>query len=162
MRKRIAGRRLKRDTNERKALFRNLMASVVLYGKIKTTESKAKSVKADVERLITIGKKGDENARRAIMQRVPDARVADKILKEIAPKFATRAGGYTRIIKVGPRVKDGARIVVLTFVEEVKPTSFAEVKRNTDKKASTTKKAEVKVEKNAKKEEKKPAKSKTK
>ena len=98
------------------------------------------------------------------MQRVPDARVADKIIKDIAPKFTNRAGGYTRIIRVGRRVKDGANVVLLTFVEEVKPTSFAEIKRNKDKKSSTTtKKAEVKVEKKeAKKTEKKPVRGKTK
>ena len=129
MRKRIFGRRLKRDRNQRKALFRSLMGSLVLYGKIRTTEAKAKSIKGELEKMVTLAKNKEENARSLLMSRLPNERVVERIISEIAPKFATRPGGYTRIVKMGPRLKDGARMVLMSWVEEVAPTSFKEPKR---------------------------------
>ncbi len=129
MRKRIFGRRLKRDTNERKALFRRLMISLVTYGKIKTTDAKAKSIRAEIEKLVTKAKNKGEAARRLIISRLGNEQAADKIIAEIAPKFATRPGGYTRIIKIGPRIKDAAQMVIIAFVEEISRTSFEKPKR---------------------------------
>ena len=129
MRKRIFGRRFKRDTNERKALFRGLMNSLVLQGKIKTTEARAKSIKGAIEKLITVAKNKEENARGHLLSKLPNEKVVDKIIRDIAPKFATRPGGYTRIVKMGPRLKDAAKMVIITWVEEIAPTSFAEPKR---------------------------------
>lgn len=156
MRKQIFGRRLKRDTNERKALFRALMISLVLHGKISTSEAKAKAIKGDVDKLITYVKNDPDNAKRLIMMRIPNEAVADKIITEIAPKFAKRPGGYTRILKLGERVKDGSRQVLMSWTEEVKPTSLVTPKRNVNKPKTENKKQE-KVEK---KEAKKPAKAK--
>ena len=138
MRKRIFGRRLKRDTNERKALFRSLMSSLVINGKIRTSEAKAKSIKAEIEKLVTHAKNDGQEAKRLILGHIPNEKVVDKIISEIAPKFATRLGGYTRILKMGPRVKDGAKMVLMSWVEEIAPTSFKMPKR----KESQTSKAE--------------------
>ena len=129
MRKRIFGRRLKRDINQRKALFRSLMGSLVLYGKIKTTEAKAKSIKGELEKLVTLAKKKREDARNLLVSRLANERAVERIISEIAPKFSTRPGGYTRLVKMGPRVKDGARMVLMSWVEEVLPISFKEPKR---------------------------------
>ena len=151
MRKQVLGRRLKRDINERKALFRALMSSLVLHGKITTSEAKAKSIKADVGKLVTYAKNDKDGAKRLILMRIPNEQIADKIIAEIAPKFTNRPGGYTRILKMGERKKDGSRQVLMTWTETVSATSFVQPKRNLGKKTAT-KKAEVKVEK---KEEKK-------
>jgi len=133
MRKRIFGRRFKRDTNERKALFRSLMSSLVLHGKIRTTEAKAKSIRAEIEKLVTAAKNQGEEANRHIMKSLPNETVVAKIIAEIAPKFATRPGGYTRIIRMDRRIKDGAKMVLMSWVEEVSPSPFKEPKRNVSK-----------------------------
>ena len=151
MRKRIFGRRLKRDRNERKALFRSLMNSLVLVGKIKTTEAKAKSIKGEIEKMVTLAKNKEGNARNLLMSRLSNERVVEKIISEIAPKFATRPGGYTRIIRMGPRVKDSAKMVLMSWVEEVAPTNFRQEKRknltgkaeNIKQKSESSKKAKT-------------------
>jgi large subunit ribosomal protein L17 len=154
MRKRIFGRRLGRNTNERKALFRSLMTSLVFYGRIRTSEAKAKSIKGEVEKLVTRARKNGENAKSEILSRLANEKATDKLIKEITPLFANRPGGYTRIIRLAPRVKDGARMVLLSWVETVTPTSFREEKRNKNKK-----KAVPKVEKKAVKKESKAKKT---
>ncbi|KKQ96005.1 MAG: 50S ribosomal protein L17 [Candidatus Levybacteria bacterium RIFCSPHIGHO2_02_FULL_39_36] len=151
MRKRIFGRRFRRDTNERKALFKSLMNSLILHGKIKTTEAKAKAIKGEVEKIVTRAKAG-EAARRIITAKLGDTRAVEKVIGEIAPKFAERPGGYTRLLKLGSRVKDGASVALLTWVEEVLPTPLKEPKRNTKKK--TTKPQEKPKKTQAKKEKK--------
>mgnify|MGYP001612893833 CR=1 FL=1 len=133
MRKRIFGRRLKRDKNARKALFRSLMSSLVLESKIKTTEAKAKAIKGEIEKLVTIAKKHGQEARGLLVARLASEKVAEKIIIEIAPKFESRPGGYIRILKLGHRVKDGAKMVLMTWVEEVSVTSFKEIKTNKNK-----------------------------
>ena len=147
MRKRVFGRRLKRDRNQRKALFRSLMGFLVLYGKIKTTEAKAKSIKGEIEKMVTLAKNKEGNARNLLMSRLANERVVEKIISEIAPKFTSRPGGYTRIVKMGPRVKDSARMVLMSWVEEVTPTSFKEPKRKVSKvpKVSGVSKGNVKI-----------------
>lgn len=129
MRKRVFGRKLRRNTDQRKALFRSLMGSLVLYGKIKTTEAKAKSIKGEIEKMVTLAKNKEGDARNLLMSRLANERVVEKIISEIAPKFASRPGGYTRLVKMGPRVKDGAKIVLMSWVEEIAPTSFKQPKR---------------------------------
>ena len=147
MRKNVFGRKLKRDTNARKALFRSLMQSLVLHGNIKTSEAKAKSIKGEVEKLVTHAKNGGDTARSLILSKIVNEPIADKIINEIAPLFTNRPGGYTRILRLGVRAKDGSRMVLLSWVEEVKPTSFGPVKRNkSGEKAKKAPKAEVKKE----------------
>jgi len=118
MRKNIFGRQLKRDINERKALFKNLISSLILNGSIKTTEAKAKAIKADVDKIITKAKKGESS------MRVLHARIADEAVKkaifDIAPRFANRQGGYSRIIKIGRRLSDNAEMVLMELVESNK------------------------------------------
>jgi large subunit ribosomal protein L17 len=154
MRKRIFGSRLKRDTNQRKLLFRSLMRSLVLVGKIKTTEAKAKAIKGEIEKLVTKAKKKNNGARQLLMSRLADDLVVDKIISEIAPKFVSRPGGYTRILKLGRRLKDAAPMVMLTWVEEVTATSFEEPKRSAlnKSKSSPEKTKESKKTKTVKKE----------
>lgn len=150
MRKRIFGRRFKRDVNERKALFRNLMHELVLHGKIKTTEAKAKAIKAEVEKMVTKAKvKGDGAA--VHLQKTFTADVVEKLINDISPLFKDRQGGYTRIIRMGNRVKDSAPMVLMEWVEEVKDTTIVENKKRVKKVG--TKKAEQKKEDKAPKKE---------
>jgi len=134
MRKRIFGRKLKRDKNERKALFRSLMISLVLHGKIRTTEAKAKSIKGDVEKLVTVAKNKGEDAKGQVLARMVNEFATDKLIKEIAPLFSSRPGGYTRIVRLGERGRDGAGMVLLSWVETVPVTSLKPEKRNKNKK----------------------------
>ena len=114
---RIAGRKLGRKTAPRRALFRNLIVAVLRYEQIKTTEAKAKEVRGQVERVITLAKDGSLAARRQIVAELPDEPlVIDKLINEIAPKYGDRSSGYTRIIKLGPRPGDAAPMVQLELV----------------------------------------------
>lgn len=151
MRKQIFGRRLKRDTNERKALFRSLMVGLILHGKIKTTEAKAKSIKSSVEKLVTIGKTKGADAKRQLMMSLASEKASDKIIAEIAPKFEGRTGGYTRILRIGNRTKDGASMVLMSWTETILPTALKEPKR---KPKTATKKVESKAEVKAEKPKK--------
>jgi len=120
MRKHISGRKLQRDTNERKALFKSLMSSLVLHESITTTEAKAKAVKGAIEKIVTKAKKQAKQAKQA--ERILRAHFSDSVLKklinDIAPRFANRPGGYTRIIKLGNRLQDNAKMVKLEWVEK--------------------------------------------
>jgi large subunit ribosomal protein L17 len=114
---RIGGRKLSRMTGPRLALYRNLTVSVLRYERVKTTEAKAKEVRGRVERMITLAKKGDLAARRAVVSEFPnEPLVVKKLFDEIAPKYADRASGYTRIVKIGARAGDAAEIVQLELV----------------------------------------------
>ncbi len=132
MRKHYFGRQLKRDANERKALFKNLLTSLVLEERITTTPAKAKAIRAAADKLVTKAKKGGPEAFRRL---APDIRhiAAEKLINAIAPRFATRQGGYTRIIRVGRRVADNAPQVLMEWVEKGEKL---EVKSEKSKKAS--------------------------
>lgn len=115
MKKNVFGRQFKRDANERKALFKNLLTSLVLEERITTSEAKAKAIKGAADKLVTKAKKGGVEALRAL---APDVRhiAATKLIEQIAPRFVDRQGGYTRIIKVGRRVADNSPEVILEWV----------------------------------------------
>ena len=114
---RIDGRKLGRKHSPRLALYANLIVAVLRYEKVKTTEAKAKEIRPQVERMITLAKKGDLTARRAVISALPDEPlVVSKLFDEIAPKYADRTSGYTRIIKVGLRKGDAAPIVQIELV----------------------------------------------
>jgi large subunit ribosomal protein L17 len=114
---RIGGRKLSRKQGPRLALYKNLTVSVLRYERVKTTEAKAKEVRGRVERMITIAKRGDLNARRAVIAEFPnEPLVVNKLFDEIAPKYADRTSGFTRIVKVGERRGDAAEIVQLELV----------------------------------------------
>jgi large subunit ribosomal protein L17 len=117
MRHRKQRGKLSRDTAHRKALFMNLCREVIDHERIQTTEAKAKAVKPELERLITLAKKGDHHSRRLAMARLgQDKFVVYKLFEEIAPRYAEREGGYTRILKLGPRKSDSTEMVFLELV----------------------------------------------
>ena len=114
---RIDGRKLSRKMGPRLALYRNLTVSVLRYERVKTTEAKAKEVQGRVERMITLAKRGDLSARRAVVSQFPnEPLVVTKLFEEIAPKYGDRTSGYTRIVKIGQRHGDGAEVVQLELV----------------------------------------------
>jgi large subunit ribosomal protein L17 len=117
MRHRVAGRHLKRSTGQRQALFRNLLTELFRHDRIKTTEAKAKAVRADAEKLITIAKRGDVNARRQIAAVLTDPAVTKRLVDEVAPRFKERPSGYVRVLHLGQRAGDGAPVVLLALVE---------------------------------------------
>ena len=114
---RVDGRKLGRKQGPRLALYRNLTVSVLRYERIKTTEAKAKEVRGRVEHMITLAKKGDVNARRAVISQFPnEPLVVNKLFDELAQKYADRTSGFTRIVRLGQRMGDAAEIVQLELV----------------------------------------------
>jgi len=113
---RIDGRKLGRATDHRLALFRNLVTDLLRYEKIITTEAKAREVRGLAERVITLGKRGDLPARRRAMGFVCDKKIVEKVFGELGPRYAGRPGGYSRMIKLGPRQGDGARMAQLELI----------------------------------------------
>src|SRR5438105_356699 len=103
MRHHRAGKKLGRDSSHRKALYANLAGALIEHGRIKTTEAKAKAVKPFAEQMITLGKRGDLHARRLALAELRSQDVVHQLFADVAPRFAGRPGGYTRIVKLGPR-----------------------------------------------------------
>ncbi len=116
----IAGRHLNRNSSQRKALFKSLVTQVLQHERIETTEAKAKAVRSDVEKIITLAKRGDVHARRLVLKTVANKKVVEKLFDKIGPRFADRNGGYTRIIRLGPRHGDAAEMVLLELTEREK------------------------------------------
>lgn len=133
MRHRVAGKKLNRSSGHRRALFRNLVSALIYHGRIETTEAKAEAIRPHVEKLITLAKRGlaadnpayGVHARRLVAARInrwvqtPDGERVDlvkKLFDEIAPRYKDRPGGYTRIVKLGPRKGDGAPMAVIELV----------------------------------------------
>ena len=110
--------KLSRDSAHRKALLANLCIEVIDHERIKTTEAKAKAVKPEIEKLITLARRGDLHARRQAIATLqhPDKGIIYKLFDEIAPRYAERPGGYTRILKLGPRRSDSTEMVFLELV----------------------------------------------
>ena len=109
--------KLSRDKAHRKALMRNLCREVIDHERIKTSEAKAKAVKPEVEELITLAKRGDLHARRQALSTLgQDKFTVHKLFEEVAPRYAARPGGYTRILKLGPRRSDSTEMVFLELV----------------------------------------------
>ena len=125
MRHRVVGRKLGRSKDQRAALRRNLVKQLFEHERIRTTHAKALAVRGQAERLITLAKQGNQagdvkmvNARRLAASRLSDADAVKKLFEDIAPRFEDRPGGYTRIIKLGPRKGDAANMVILELVED--------------------------------------------
>ena len=116
MRKRKRGRKLSRKKDQRKALLKSLVSALFLKEKIKTTEAKAKEVSRLAEKLVSRAKKGDLASRR-ILTRFLIPRIAKKMTEEIGPRYKDRKGGYTRIIKLGPRKSDGAKMAIIELLK---------------------------------------------
>lgn len=116
MRHGVAGRRFDMPTAQRMAMFRSLTTQVLKHGTIRTTEARAKEVRPMVEQMITLGKRGSLHARRQALAFVYEPAVVARLFEEIAPGYATRPGGYTRLSKIGPRSGDGAMMAQLELV----------------------------------------------
>jgi len=117
MRHQKSGRKLGRDSAHRKALYSNLAGALIEHGRIRTTEAKAKEVRPIVEKMITLGKRGDLHAHRQAVAFLRSKSVAHRLFAEIAPRFAERPGGYTRVVKLGPRPGDSAPMAYLELVD---------------------------------------------
>jgi large subunit ribosomal protein L17 len=118
MRHRKAGRKLGRTTSHRKAMLRNMVTSFLEHEKIVTTDMKAKELRRVAEKMITLGKRGSLHARRQALSIIRDRTVVKKLFEELSPRYSERAGGYTRIIKIGHRVGDNAPMSVIELVSE--------------------------------------------
>jgi len=112
-----AGRKLRRTTAHRLAMFSNQLASLMTHERIQTTVAKAKELRPLAERLITTAKNDDLAARRRVYRWIPDHETVQKVFERIAPRFVDRPGGYTRILKLGPRRGDAAEAAILEFVD---------------------------------------------
>src|SRR5436853_2021586 len=124
MRHQRAGRKLGRDSAHRKALYANLTASLIEHGRIKTTVAKAKEVRPVAEEMSTLGRRGDVPARRQALKFLRSQDVVHKLFSEVGPRFSDRPGGYSRIVRIGPRQGDAAEMVYLELVDylpEAKP-----------------------------------------
>ena len=113
---RVAGRKLSRYKDHRKALLRGLTVDLIQHERITTTLAKAKETRVMAEKLITHGKKGTLHNRRVALSQVPNKKAVAKVFDELGPRYAERPGGYTRIIKLGPRQGDGASMAVIELV----------------------------------------------
>lgn len=118
MRHSKAGRRLGRKTSHREAMFRNMVTSLLTHEKITTTDAKAKEIRPVVEKMITLGKRGDLHAVRQAASYIREKSVVSKLFSTIAPRYKDRPGGYTRIIKLGIRQGDAASLSLIELVEE--------------------------------------------
>ena len=117
MRHRKAGRHLGRDSAHRRALYRNLVTDLLRYERITTTDAKAREIRPIAEKMITLGRRGDLHARRQALSYIYDRYVVDKVFEDIAPRMASRPGGYLRITRLEPRKGDGARMAVIETVD---------------------------------------------
>lgn len=125
MRHRIAGYKLGRSSGHRRALRRNMITELFRHERIRTTRAKAASIRGAAEKLITMAKRGNAagearvvNARRIAAARLNDPEIVKKLFDDIASRYETRPGGYTRLLKLGPRFGDSAEMVILELVEE--------------------------------------------
>jgi large subunit ribosomal protein L17 len=125
MRHHRAGKKLGRDSAHRRALYANLAGALIEHGRIQTTEAKAKAVKPIAEQMITLGRRGDLSARRQATAYLRSKNVVHKLFADVAPRFADRPGGYSRIVKLGPRQGDAAEMVYLELVDYEPPRAIS-------------------------------------
>jgi large subunit ribosomal protein L17 len=118
MRHHVGGRKFGRPTDQRLAMFKSLVTDVLRYEKVTTTEAKAKEVQGMVEKLITRARGGTIHDRRLALRQVTDPLIVEKLFTTLAPRYAERTGGYTRVIKLEPRLGDGASMAVIMLVED--------------------------------------------
>jgi large subunit ribosomal protein L17 len=125
MRHKVSGYKLGRTSGARTALRRNLMRQLLTHDRIRTTKAKAAAIRGEAEQIITIARNSANaseaekvTARRRVVSKLGDNRIIKRVFEEIAPRFASRSGGYTRVLRVGPRLGDSAEMVILELVEE--------------------------------------------
>ena len=139
MRHHKAGKKLGRDSAHRKALYANLAGALIEYGRIRTTEAKAKAVKPIAEQMITLGRRGGVHNYRQALAFLRSQNVVHTLFNEVGPRFADRDGGYSRIVKLGPRAGDAADMVYLELVDYVPPrTVEAPARREREPAAAET------------------------
>ena len=119
MRHHRAGKKLGRDAAHRNALYANLAGALIQHGRIRTTVTKAKAVKPFAEQMISLGKRGDLHARRQALAELRSRDVVETLFDDVAPRFADRPGGYSRIVRIGPRLGDAAEMAYLELVDYV-------------------------------------------
>ena len=117
MRHQRSGKKLGRDSAHRKALYANLTGSLIEHGRVKTTVAKAKAVRPIAEQMITLGRRGDLHARRQALAYLRSQDVVHKLFSDVGPRFTDRPGGYSRIVKIGPRAGDAAEMAYLELVD---------------------------------------------
>jgi large subunit ribosomal protein L17 len=117
VRHRRSGRKLGRDASHRKALYANLTGALIEHGRIKTTVAKAKEVRPVAEQMITLGRRGGVPARRQALKFLRSQDVVHKLFSDVGPRFANREGGYSRIVRIGPRLGDAAEMAYLELVD---------------------------------------------
>lgn len=142
MRHRNSGKRLGRNSSHRKAMMRNMVTSLLDHEKITTTDARAKELRKLAEKMITLGKRGTLHARRQAHEVIQDKQVVSKLFERLAPRFAERPGGYTRIIKLGMRAGDKASMSIIELVEEEFTAKPKKVKAAPKKAAAPAPKAE--------------------
>jgi large subunit ribosomal protein L17 len=145
MKHRVVGRRLDRTTEHRTAMFRNLVTSLFRHERITTTTPKAKEIKRFADKFITLAKKGTQHARRQANRDVRDVEVLNKLFENLGPRFKSRPGGYTRIVRVGRRAGDAAEMAMIELVDRAPPAEAEGDEKGTagkgEKKAKPGKKA---------------------
>ncbi len=137
-----AGRKLGRTSSHKEAMFRNMVTSIIKHERIRTTDSKAKEVRKLAEKMITLGKRGNLHARRQALAFIRDKASMSKLFGELTERYRQRAGGYTRIIKVGYRFGDNAPVSILEFIPEEKKKEKAKPKAKGKSKAKLQEKEE--------------------
>ncbi|GAB1582212.1 50S ribosomal protein L17 [Phyllobacterium phragmitis] len=133
-----SGRKLNRTASHRKAMFANMAASLIEHEQIVTTLPKAKEIRPIVEKLVTLGKRGDLHARRQAISAVRDAKLVAKLFDTLATRYAQRNGGYLRIMKAGFRAGDNAPLAVVEFVERDVDAKGAKDRARTEAEEATT------------------------
>jgi large subunit ribosomal protein L17 len=128
-----AGRKLGRTSSHREAMFRNMVTSIIKHESIRTTDATAKEVRKLADRMITLGKRGDLHARRQALSVVRDKEMVAKLFGELAERFRSRAGGYTRIVKVGYRFGDNAPVSILEYIPDESKKEKAKPKKKAKK-----------------------------
>ena len=134
MRHKKKGRKLGRKVGNRRALLMNLASQMITHKKIKTTDAKAKELRTFIEPLITLAKKNDIHSRRMVVRKLPNKNIVRTLFDDIAPKYADRPGGYTRIVKLGYRDNDRASVSIIEFVDMVDVPSSEEKESSASKK----------------------------
>ena len=147
MRHRNTGRQFGRNSSHRRALFRNLVTSLLEHGKVETTEAKAKEIRGIADKMITLGKRGDLHAKRMALAYIQSRDVVAKLFSEIAPRSASRNGGYTRVIKTRVRLGDSAPMAVIELVdrEGAAPSAPKKARESAPAAAEAPKKATAKA-----------------
>ena len=145
MKHRIVGRRLDRTTEHRTAMFRNLVTSLFRHERITTTTPKAKEIKRFADKFITLAKAGTQHARRQANRDVRDVEVLNKLFDTLGPRFKSRPGGYTRIVRVGRRAGDAADMAMIELVERTPaaPEGEDKAEKKAEKKVKKAKKSEA-------------------